>query len=191
MKKRIIAIVGEAGSGKDSLVEKLIIKDKELFHKIIPCTTRPMRENEIDGVQYHFISMNEFWQYASSKQDYIIDQTCFNGWYYGTKISDLNDDKINIGVFNPAGANQIIKNANFDVKVIQLKVDPVKRMQRQLYRESNPNVSEIARRFLTDEKDFQNFNFKEKIELPNNSLSDFKSNIITIKDIAYNWDNTN
>ena len=49
MKKRIIAIMGEAGSGKDSLVEKLI-KNKELFHKIIPCTTRPLRENEIDGV---------------------------------------------------------------------------------------------------------------------------------------------
>ena len=49
MKKRIIAIIGEAGSGKDSLIEKLI-KNKELFHKIIPCTTRPLRENEIDGV---------------------------------------------------------------------------------------------------------------------------------------------
>ena len=191
MKKRIIAIIGEAGCGKDSLVERLITKNKELFHKIIPCTTRPLRENEVNGVQYHFISMNEFQQYASSEHDQIIDQTCFNGWYYGTKESDLSNDKINIGVFNPSGANQIIKNANFDVKVIQLKVDPVKRMQRQLYRESNPNVSEIARRFLTDEKDFQNFNFKETIELPNNSLSDFRSNITIIKNIAYNWDNTN
>lgn len=190
MKKRIIAIMGEAGSGKDFLVEKLI-KNKELFHKIIPCTTRPLRENEIDDVQYHFISVNEFQQYASSKHDYIIDQTCFNGWYYGTKNSDLSNDKINIGVFNPSGVNQIINNSNFDVKVVQLKVEPVKRMQRQLYRESNPNVSEIARRFLTDEKDFQNFHFKKIIELPNNSLSDFENNINIIKNIAYNWDNTN
>ena len=191
MKKRIIAIIGEAGSGKDSLVEKLVIKNQELFHKIIPCTTRPVRENEIDGVQYHFISMNEFWKYTSSKYDYIIDQTCFNGWYYGTKMSDLSDDKINIGAFNPSGVNQIINDPNFDVVVIQLKVDPVKRMQRQLYRESNPDVSEIARRFLTDERDFQNFKFKETIELPNNSLSDLKSNIIAIKNIASNWDNIN
>ena len=190
MKKRIIAIVGEAGSGKDFLVEKLI-KNKELFHKIIPCTTRPLRENEINGVQYHFISMNEFQKYASSKHDYIIDQTYFNGQYYGTKLSDLSDDKINIGVFNPSGVNQIINNSNFNVKVIQLKVEPIKRMQRQLYRESNPNVSEIARRFLADEKDFQNFHLKEIIELPNNSLSNFENNINIIKNIAYNWDNIN
>ena len=182
--------MGESGSGKDFLVEKLI-KDKELFHKIIPCTTRPLRENEINGVQYHFISMNEFQKYASSKYDYIIDQTCFNGWYYGTKMSDLSDDKINIGVFNPCGVNQIINNSILDVKVVQLKVEPIKRMQRQLYREPNPNISEIARRFLADEKDFQNFHFKEIIELPNNSFSDFENNINIIKNIAYDWDNIN
>lgn len=191
MKKRIIAIIGEAGCGKDSLVERLITKNKELFHKIIPCTTRPLRENEVNGVQYHFLSTNEFWKYASSQDDYIIDQTCFKGWYYGARASDLSNDKINIGVFNPSGVNQIIKNSNLDVKIVQLKVDPIKRMQRQLYRESNPNVSEIARRFLSDEKDFQVFDFKEKIELPNNSLSDFENNITTIKNIAYNWDNNN
>lgn len=49
MRRRIIAIMGEAGSGKDFLLEKLI-KNKELFHKIIPCTTRPLRENEVNGV---------------------------------------------------------------------------------------------------------------------------------------------
>ena len=190
MKKRIIAIMGEAGSGKDSLIEKLI-KNKELFHKIVPCTTRPLRENEIDGVQYHFLSFDEFWKYASSKNDYIIDQTFFNGWSYGSRWSDLSDNKINIGIFNPYGVNQIIKNTNLDVKIIYLKVDPVKRMQRQLYRESNPNVSEIARRFLADEEDFKIFNFEEKIDLPNNSLSDFESNITAIKNIAYNWDNSN
>ena len=191
MKKRIIAIIGEAGCGKDFLVERLVTKNKELFHKIIPCTTRPLRENEVNGVQYHFLSMNEFQKYASSQDDYIIDQTCFKGWYYGSRASDLSNDKINIGVFNPSGVNQIIKNSNLDVKIIQLKVEPIKRMQRQLYRESNPNVSEIARRFLADEKDFQAFDFKEKIDLPNNSLSDFENNITIIKNIAYNWDNDN
>lgn len=53
---KIIAIIGEAGSGKDYLVKKLIFNYPDLFHEIVSCTTRPRRENEIDGIHYHFLT---------------------------------------------------------------------------------------------------------------------------------------
>ena len=187
MKKRIIAIIGEAGTGKDSLVDRLI-KDKELFTKIIPCTTRPPRDGESNGVQYYFLPEKEFQIYASSFQ--ILDQTCFKGWLYGAREFDLSYEKINIGVFNPAGVRQIIKRNDLDVKVFRLKVEPAKRMQRQLCREAKPDVSEIARRFLADEQDFKNLDFK-MTELSNNFVSDLKQNIKIIQKTAYNWDNIN
>lgn len=49
MKKRVIAIIGESGTGKDSLINELV-GDSNIFHRIVPCTTRPPRENEINGI---------------------------------------------------------------------------------------------------------------------------------------------
>ena len=50
---KIIAIMGEAGTGKDSLMQE-ILKLKPEFHEIISCTTRPMRQGEAEGVNYYY-----------------------------------------------------------------------------------------------------------------------------------------
>ena len=48
----IIVLVGASGSGKSTL-EKLICKEFDM-NKIISSTTRPMRKNEVNNVDYHF-----------------------------------------------------------------------------------------------------------------------------------------
>ena len=61
-KYKIIALFGEAGSGKD-YIQKAVMRTiwgKTHFNQIISCTTRPPREGEKDGVDYHFIS-NKYW----------------------------------------------------------------------------------------------------------------------------------
>jgi guanylate kinase len=50
---KIIAIMGESGTGKNSLMQE-ILKLKPELHEIIPCTTRPMRQGETDGVDYYY-----------------------------------------------------------------------------------------------------------------------------------------
>ena len=184
MKKRIIAIIGEAGSGKDSLIEKLI-KSKELFHKIIPCTTRPLRENEIDGVQYHFISMNEFWKYATSKHDYIIDQTCFNGWYYGTRYEDLVYSQINILSANPAAARTLLKNPNLNTQIVYVRCDDRERLIRSLQREKYPDIKEILRRYDSDLKDFKYLDFNYYILVNNNTRDLYKSEQIIKRELEH------
>lgn len=160
------------------------MEDSNIFHRIVPCTTRPPRENEINGIQYYFISEQEFFKYLSSNQ--ILDSTKFKDWFYGTRDFDLSNDKINIGAFNPAGVKKILKNPNLDVKVIRLKVNPVKRMQRSLLRETSPDVTEIARRFLADEEDFKCLDFKNYV-LSNETIKDLELNIEQIKHIVLNW----
>ena len=58
-KYKIVALIGESGSGKDTVLRETVQKYPEL-HKIITCTTRPPREYEDDGVDYHFYSHEDF-----------------------------------------------------------------------------------------------------------------------------------
>ena len=51
---KIICLMGKSSSGKDTIYKNLM-EDKSLgLRKLIPYTTRPMREGEQEGVEYHF-----------------------------------------------------------------------------------------------------------------------------------------
>lgn len=59
-KYKIIALMGEAGAGKDTLMQYYIKKyGKQKVHGIISCTSRPKREKERDGIHYFFYSKEE------------------------------------------------------------------------------------------------------------------------------------
>ena len=58
-KYKIIALMGEAGSGKDFLLKAAKIRYPE-YHSIVSCTSRPPREGEVDGEAYHFLTDLEF-----------------------------------------------------------------------------------------------------------------------------------
>ena len=54
----VIAVMGQAGAGKDSFVDEIIKNNLINGAKpIISCTTRPIRENEQDGVNYHYLTV--------------------------------------------------------------------------------------------------------------------------------------
>ena len=127
------------------------------FNEIISCTTRPMREKEIHGVNYYYYTDKEFFEKVNNNQ--MLEYTNFNNWYYGTSYDTLNIDKINIGVFNPAGIISLKNRSDIDLKVIRILTPDKERLIRQLNRENNPNVDEIIRRYQTDKKDFSCLNF--------------------------------
>lgn len=150
---KIIAICGKSGSGKDTLLNKILEKYPAYFHKIISCTTRPQRFGEVDGVDYYFLSKNEF----INDMDDMLDTNKFNDWFYGARRKDLVDDKINIGIFSPRAILDIMswKNLDIDLKVYYLRASDKMRLIRQLNREVDPDVQEIVRRFSADENDFK------------------------------------
>lgn len=163
-KYKIIALFGEAGSGKDYIQKAMMETDfgKENLFEIISCTTRPPREGEIDGVHYHFISSaNEF--FNGDNLYHMIEFTNFRGWWYGTRDIDLSKSKINIGVFNVKGIKEILKRDNIDCLPIRISSYKKIRLLRQLNREIDPDCDEIIRRFLADEKDFLNLPFDYKV----------------------------
>lgn len=154
MKKyKLIALMGKAGSGKDTIMKKMLELYPDL-HEIISCTTRPRRDYEIEGVNYYFYSIEDFTKKVINGE--MLEATEFNGWFYGTPIEGLDENSVNIGVFNPAGIEAISGNSQIDMKLFYITASDKTRMLRQLNREDDPNVDEIIRRYKTDKEDFIN-----------------------------------
>lgn len=155
----IIAIMGQAGAGKDSFLNTLANKDYlPQFSPIISCTTRPKRDYEKDGVDYHFLTNEEFAEQVLNGE--MLEATVFNNWCYGTSIKSLTKNKINIGVFNPEGVEILRDNQNINLTVIYIIADDKTRLLRQLNREENPDCNEIVRRYGTDKNDFSDARIK-------------------------------
>ena len=177
---RVYAIIGKAGSGKDYILKK-ILKNIDA-HGIVSCTTRPPREGEVEGKDYHFVSP----EYFKNNHDKFLEYQPFNGWWYGTRYEDLSEEKINIGVFNLDGLYDLIRSEVDRVRVIYLLADDKTRLIRQLQREENPNIQEIFRRYEADELDFDVVNDSLEMLPPENQLiiDNSKNGIETVYEIV-------
>ena len=118
----MIVLVGESASGKSSIQNELV--KTYGYKKVITYTTRPKRDYETAGNDYHFISEEEFLQLKEA--DYFIETACYNGWYYGTakKDCDTNVDDFKNGyqdnkviVLTPHGLRNLQKYSDTTDKV--------------------------------------------------------------------------
>jgi guanylate kinase len=190
-KYQIVALIGKSGAGKDAIQSATCKAHPNVFNKIISCTTRPIRENEQDGIHYSFVSLEDFTRKMLSGD--MIEATEFRGWFYGTLISSLAPDKINIGVFNPTGVEALLEDSRLEVMVIYVDVDDKTRLMRCLNREDNPNCHEICRRFLTDDEDFATIDFGYTV-VDNPDFGNL--DLLTIaetsyEDFSYMWERVN
>ena len=188
---KVLAIMGKAGSGKDTIAKELIKCFPDKFERVVSATTRPPREGEENGVDYHFLTPEAF--LAELDNNRMLEATCFNEWAYGTPITSLNDKKINVLVLNPEGVNILSWDKRIDLKVAYIIASDKERLIRQLSREENPNVDEIIRRFGTDRSDFfeaeNNPDFPTATKFKNNTRWEFSN---TIRQIVFdlcgqNW----
>ncbi len=177
---KIVALMGEAGAGKDSLMRSALdALDQKGYaskiHEIVSCTTRPMREGEVNGVNYFYYTPDQFSEKIMSGE--MLEFVQFNGWWYGTSYDSIRSDGIiNIGVFNPSGIRELIDRNDCEVYVMWVRVSDKQRLMRQLNREENPNVKEIVRRFGADTQDFSHINF-DYIDLLNETTKDYDAGI--------------
>lgn len=157
---KIIALIGKAGSGKDTMMHRVLERNPNL-HEIVSCTTRPRREGEVEGVNYFYLTPEQFGDKVL--HDEMLEATCFNDWFYGTSYESLRSDVTNIGVFNPAGIESLLGRRDVVVHVFYVTTSPKNRLLRQLNREKDPDVDEIIRRYKADETDFADLGFEYEV----------------------------
>ncbi len=81
----LLVISGPSGSGKGTVIKELR-KIRELGFSV-SATTRAPREGEVDGVNYYFVSRDDFEDMLANKE--ILEHTVYNGNYYGTPRSEV------------------------------------------------------------------------------------------------------
>lgn len=86
---RPVVISGPSGTGKSTLLKKLLAEFPDKFGFSVSNTTRQPREGEKDGVDYHFTTVDDFKKLIDEKK--FIEWAQFSGNYYGTSIKAVDD----------------------------------------------------------------------------------------------------
>ena len=86
----MLILVGPSASGKTEIAN-ILISDYHM-KKVVTYTTRPMRVNEVAGVSYNFVTMDEFLK--MKENDEFVETTFYNNNYYGTRKKDVSSEKI-------------------------------------------------------------------------------------------------
>ena len=177
----IYCLVGKSGTGKDTVMEQ-ILADKDLkIEKIVPYTTRPKRENEVEGVNYHYVDIPKMEQ--MEREGLIIERRSYDTvhgiWNYFTADKDIDRQKDYIIITTQEALGRFVEKFGQDnIYVMYLQLDDKVRLERCIAREAmqeKPNFKEVCRRFLTDEDDFDENvlrNFKNCMFVDTISTSD-------------------
>lgn len=125
------------------------------YKSIVSYSTRPKRPSETDGVEYHFISNEEFNQkkkdgFFAETTSYIMVQGLVA---YGYALKDVENNCDGIVVLNPDGLRQM-KQKDLDITSFYLDVEEDTLIER--LKKRGDNLAEYERRLATDEKDFMN-----------------------------------
>ena len=155
--KKIIVLLGASATGKDTVAKH--ISEKYNIPMAISYTTRPMRSNETQGVEYYFISDGEM--HEKFKNGEVIEHTSYYiqsedvSYTYANVIEEFEKGDYVLTILNPHGLYQFNKSQYKDNLVsIMLNCDARVRLIRSLNRDENVNVNEVLDRFRRDELDF-------------------------------------
>jgi guanylate kinase len=84
----LIVISGPSGVGKDTVIKRLLELDPNLTYSV-SCTTRAPRAGEVDGVNYRFVSRQEFERLIEAGA--FLEYATYDGNLYGTPIAQLDE----------------------------------------------------------------------------------------------------
>jgi guanylate kinase len=154
----MVILSSPSGVGKTTLTKK--IQQKYQSFKIsVSHTTRLPRSNEIDGVDYHFVSHKKFEKLIKENKFYEYAKIFEN--YYGTLKKNVDDSIINSDIIfdiDWQGTKQLSMFKNLKLIKIYLITDNKDELKKRLIKRNQNSEKEVEKRFNAFDEDIKHWN---------------------------------
>jgi guanylate kinase len=143
----ILVLSGPSGAGKSSLISK-IIDDIGSTYFSISTTTRAMREGEVNGVHYHFVSVEEFKK--EIEDEMFLEYAIVHGNYYGTSLGPvkkaLREGRLVIFDIDVQGHDAVMHRISDITTSVFVTTPSLEELKRRLYARSTDSDEVINKR---------------------------------------------
>ncbi len=181
----MVILSSPSGVGKTTLTKK--IQQKYQSFKIsVSHTTRSPRSNEVDGVDYHFVSQKKFRELINNGEFYEYAKIFEN--YYGTLKKNVDETILKNDIIfdiDWQGTKQLSKFKNLNLIKIYLITDNKEELKNRLIKRNQNSESEIKNRFKSFDDDIKHWNDYDYIIINKNLEVCFRQ----IEDIIFDQKN--
>ena len=182
----MIILSSPSGVGKTTLTKKIQQKNQS-FKISVSHTTRTPRSNEIDGVDYFFVSKLKFKELIDKKKFYEYAKIFDN--YYGTLKENVDQSILKNDIIfdiDWQGTKQLSKFKNLNLIKIYLITENKEELKKRLINRNQNTADEVEKRFKSFDKDIQHWNDYDYIIINKNLEVCFKQieKIISEKKIS-------
>ncbi|MCT7568566.1 guanylate kinase [Aliarcobacter butzleri] len=183
-KGAILIISGPSGCGKSTLLKE-VYKNISDYHFSISTTTREPRIGEVNGVDYFFISKEEFEE--DIKKGNFLEYAKVHDNYYGTSlkpiIKALNEGKLVIFDIDVQGHHLVRKKMNDSVTSVFITTPSLKVLEERLNNRNSDSLEVIEKRIKNAKKEIEFFDEYDYF-IVNDNLESASNELVSIANIA-------
>lgn len=180
----ILVLSGPSGAGKSSLIAKIIDQIGPTYFSI-STTTRPMREGEIDGVHYHFVSVEEFKKEID--EEMFLEYAVVHGNYYGTSLGAvkkaLKEGRLVIFDIDVQGHDAVQNRLSDITTSVFITTPTLEELKRRLHSRSTDSEEVIAKRVEMAKREVQRISEYDFLVV-NDQLDDAAEVLVSIAKAA-------
>lgn len=164
---KLIVVSGPSGVGKGTICDS-VIKDLGISYSV-STTTRDPREGEVDGINYYFITKDEF-ENRIIKGDFL-EYNLYNNNYYGTSkevvFSEINQGKDIFLEIDVNGARNI-KKIFPEALLIYIAPPSIEKLKERLIKRGTEDMKVINNRLEIAEKELKEISFYDYVVINDN-----------------------
>ena len=183
-KGAILIISGPSGCGKSTLLKE-VYKDIDDYYFSISTTTRAPREGEVNGVDYFFVTKEEFEKDINNGD--FLEYAKVHDNYYGTSlkpiIQALNEGKLVIFDIDVQGHHLVRKKMNDSVTSVFITTPSLKVLEERLNNRNSDSLEVIEKRVKNAKKEIEFFDEYDYF-IVNDNLESASNELVSIANIA-------